>query len=165
MAKHCTCTTCKKSPAKPKSRDAKSAQPEQIEGAKVEMKDGWTLAHWSDREFRNLYSTEFHNFVQLGDMCWVGASFFLFTTPDVPSEIPKSLVLLNLGGDKRYTIGAEIGKRLDVFYKSRNPGNPPEVAVRLGCGGSITFEDYTATDVNPTDTQPLTQKQKCCIVM
>jgi hypothetical protein len=123
------------------------------------MQPGWTLAHWSGANFSDMTSIEIHNFQQLGHKLRVGASFYLYTAaPPIPR--PRQLALQGLGGGNRYTIGHVIGNQLEVFYKGNTAANPAEVTVRLGCGGTITFNAarqataFNATANLPTITIP-----------
>ena len=136
MTMYCTCTTCKTSPAQPKAPDQDRA--ETIPGAPVILTPGQTLAHWSARTFTQLLSTEIHDFVQKGHGFRVGASFFLYDGAP-PTAMPKALSRLGLGGTLRYTIDAATANAGMQIYR-KVTGNPQEVAVVLGCGGSITFD-------------------------
>jgi hypothetical protein len=152
MAQYCTCVTCTQSPARP----AQFVQGpiEAIQGARVVMQPGWTLAHWSSVNFVNMTSVEIHNFQRQGHKLRIGASFYLYTGV-VPAGRPQQLALMGLGGGYRYTINYVIGNQLEVFYKSNVVGNPAEVTVRLGCGGTITFDGgRQATQFNVTDDRP-----------
>lgn len=152
MTQYCTCPTCAQSPARPAA--IVQAQMETISGARVVMQPGWTLAHWSGADFANMCSIEIHNFVQLGHKLRVGSSFYLFTGP-VPNQMPQGLNLMGLGGPNRYTVDSVLGNQMEVFYKGNGQANPAEVAVRLGCGGTISFNQARqATAFNATGNVP-----------
>lgn len=153
MAQYCTCPICVLSPARP----AQFVQGpiEAIQGAKVIMQPGWTLAHWSPARFTDMTSIEIHNFQQLGYRLRVGVSFYLYKGPPQRSLSP-ALVRMGIGGSYRYTIDHLIGNRLEVFYKSSEKADPAEVTVNLGCGGTITFDaNRQATDFHATNNRPI----------
>lgn len=137
MTMYCTCDTCKQSPVKPHGVQGRM---EEIEGLFVMMEPGWTLAHWGPANFQYLHSTEIHHCVHLGGKPMVGASFYLYKGP-APNVAPNEFSMLQIGGGCRYTIDWVLGNQINAFYKSRL-GNSREVAVALGCGGSITFDGH-----------------------
>ncbi|WP_295580019.1 hypothetical protein [uncultured Lamprocystis sp.] len=97
-----------------------------------------------------MLSVEIHQFVQLGHKFRVGASFYLYQGA-LPKSRPQQLQLLDLGGNKRYTINHTLGNQMSVFYKGSNLADPAEVTIVLGCGGSITFDGTRqATGFNAT---------------
>ena len=136
MAMYCICPTCKQSQAQP--NNIVQGPIEQIKGARVGMLPGWTLAHWSGKNFTIMESIEIHDFHQLGHKLRVGVSFYLYQEA-LPVAIPQQLRLMGLGGGNRYTINDTLGNEMKVFYKGNEAANPAEVTVCLGCGGSITF--------------------------
>jgi hypothetical protein len=152
MTRYCTCPTCAQSPAQP--NNIVQGGMELIAGARVVMQAGWTLAHWSGVNFTDMHTIEIHDFQQLGHKLRVGASFYLYTGA-VPAARPAQLSLMGLGGPNRYTIDHLIGNQLEVFYKGTAAANPSEVTVRLGCGGTITFNGARqATGFNVTANLP-----------
>ena len=119
------------------------------------MQPGWTLVHWSSADFINMESIEIHDFQQLGHKLRAGVSFYLYQGP-VPAGLPRQLLLMGLGGNRRYTIDHTLGNQMEVFYKVNAAANPAEVTVNLGCGGSITFNGARqATGFNPTVNLPI----------
>ncbi|MBN6152400.1 hypothetical protein JR065_18840 [Xanthomonas sp. AmX2] len=154
MTQYCICATCTGSAAQPAERA--QGQMESIQGAQVAMQQGWTLAHWSAADFATMCSTEIHNFQQPGHKLRVGASFYLYQG-NAPNVRPQQLRLLGLGGNHRYTIDYAASHGLEIFYKTNAAANPAEVAVILGCGGTITFDQQTrqATGHNVSDRKPI----------
>jgi hypothetical protein len=119
------------------------------------MLPGWTLAHWSRVDFTTMESIEIHDFWQLGHKLRVGVSFYLYQGA-VPAARPRQLSDMGLGGGRRYTIDHTLGNEMEVFYKGNEAANPAEVAINLGCGGSITFNAARqATDFEQRPTVPI----------
>ncbi len=140
MTMYCTCAVCQQSPAQPNA--VVQGRAEIIPGALINMAPGWTLAHWSAANFNQMLSTEIHDFQQIGHKFRVGASFYLYQGP-APDNMPNQLGLMGLGGQNRYTIDHNVANaNLRVYTKTQ--GNPQEVAVVLGCGGSIAFDGNRA---------------------
>lgn len=157
MTMYCTCATCRQSPAQPNA--IVQGRAETIPGPLVNLQAGWTLAHWSAANFNQMHSTEIHNFVQRGHKFRVGASFYLYPGP-APANMPGQLRQMGLGGRIRYTIDHNAANGLLVYQKVL--GNPMEVAVVLGCGGYITFDNAhqaTGAAVNPNQLPTLTIPQ------
>ena len=154
MTQYCSCATCQASVAQPAERV--QDRMETIQGARVAMQPGWILAHWSSANFTVMESTEIHNFMRLGHKYRVGASFYLYKAPP-PANQPAQLQLMGLGGNNRYTIDHVIAGQLDIYYKVGPNSNPAEVAVILGCGGTITFDQNTrqATGIAVNNLHPV----------
>jgi hypothetical protein len=153
MAMYCICEECKKSKATP-SAGMVQGPIEQIRGQKVEMKDSWTLAHWSGKKFTEMVSREIHEFFVLEHQLRVGVSLYLYRGAAPPAP-PNQFSRLGLAGGNRYTIDHTLANNMEIYYKSDPNHNPAEVTVVLGCGGKITFDDrQRATDYKPN-------KDKC----
>ena len=151
MAYYCQCSTCKQAKGAPKK--PVQAVVETIEGARVDMQDGWTLAHYSKADFETMEPTEVHDF---GGKYYVGASFFLYTGT-VPGY-PNALRLMGIGGGKCYKIGSALGNQMKVYYKKKGS---TEVAIRLGCGGTISFDkDRNATGFEEKEKPATVPKKK-----
>ncbi len=131
---------------------------EQIRGKKVEMEAGWTMVHWSGNKFDKMVSTEIHEFSNLDPKLSVGVSFYLHKGAP-PANQPKGLKLAGIGGGYRYTIDPTLGNKMQIYYKTDPNNNPAEVTVKLGCGGTITFnQDRKATGYNQTNKNPVIKK-------
>ncbi len=155
MAMYCTCNTCRAQGGQP--HNIVPGDAEHIPGERVYMQEGWMLCHWSSRDFQMMQSREIHHFVRLEHKLRVGVSFYLYKGP-VPIAQPQGLSMVGLGGRFRYTIGPHLGNRMKIYYKGNALANPREVAVCLGCGGSITFDDSSpksATNFQDTDVRPV----------
>ena len=155
MAMYCTCATCLAQPGQP--NNVVQADAEHIPEERVYMEAGWTLCHWSSRPFQTMQSREIHHFVQLEHKLRVGVSFYVFKEP-VPMARPHGLAMFGLGGGVRYTIGPVLGNQMHIFYKGNALANPREVAIYLGCGGSITFDNSSpksATGFQETNVCPI----------
>lgn len=154
MAQYCTCPICALSVARP-ANNPPQGPIEQIQGARVVMQAGWTLAHWSGAVFNVMSSVEIHDFQQQEHKLRVGASFYLYQGA-APNGRPAQLRLMGLGGANLYTIDSVLGNQMEIFYKANNGGgNPAEVTARLDCGGSITFNNARqATAFNATGNLP-----------
>lgn len=151
MTMYCTCSICTSSPVKPNGDQGKA---EVIEGDALEMRDNWMLVHWSKADFTRMLSTEIHYFKRLGHKFRVGSSFYLYRTQP-PERMPGGFKQLGLGGRRRYTIGPDLARQMTVYLKGTSTANPAEVAVMLGCGGSITFDQNgTGTGYGPTPDIP-----------
>ena len=119
------------------------------------MQAGWTLAHWSGRRFGTMQSIEIHDFVHLEHKLRVGVSFYLYKGA-APAGMPPGLQLMGLGGGYRYTIDHTLGNQMPIFYKDDAAATPAEVTIKLGCGGSITFNAARqAAAFNVTDHKPI----------
>jgi len=153
MAMYCICEVCKQSQASP-SAGMVQGPLEQIPGEKVKMNPGWTLVHWSGKEFDTMKSTEIHDFFVLRHELRVGVSFYLYKGA-APNALPNQFSRLGLGGGYRYTIDPTLGNKMQIYYKGDSNHNPAEVTVKLGCGGTITFNQARqATIYNPSDRKP-----------
>ncbi|MEE2837045.1 MAG: hypothetical protein VYB65_13585 [Myxococcota bacterium] len=145
MTMYCNCSVCSVSPAQPNT--IVQGRAELIPGAPLAMEPGSVLAHWSGAKFDTMQSIEIHAFQQRGHCLRTGSSFYYYRD-GAPRLMPAQLKMLGLGGRIRYTVGAEFGGTLQVYQKVQ--GQPQEVTVMLGCGGTLSFNaDREATGYAP----------------
>lgn len=157
MVMYCTCIDCLPGPGQPNAVIVGEAEP--IRGALTVIQAGWTLAHWSANDFNLMRSREIHCFHQGQHQFRVGASFYLYHGGVVPLAAPQQLAVMGLGGPIRYTINQAVAEATGLQVYVKTPGAPSEVAVILGCAGSIAFDaahQATGATIHPARAPILT---------